>query len=280
MNIYFDKCADAHKHATLAKSFGLFHSTAKNFNMDIHTHECCEVFFCKKGGKFFLIDDKIYKVHDGDVFIINQFEAHKITFEDSYVERYVIQLHPEFLFSSSTDNSDLSKCFYIRNKNISHCLSLNKEEQIYLTNLLEELKQEHFFGDDVIKNSIMIQLLAFLNKCFLTNHKTEEKIYNEQLKKAIFFINEHLTEDINLEMIAKNSYISVNHLCKLFKSTLGTTVMKYIIGKRISQAKKYLKKGYSVSDTAFICGFHDYSNFIRTFTKSVGVSPGKYKKNN
>lgn len=145
---------------------------------------------------------------------------------------------------------------------------------------MEELKQEHFFGDDVIKNSIMIQLLAFLNKCFLTNHKTEEKIYNEQLKKAIFFINEHLTEDINLEMIAKNSYISVNHLCKLFKSTLGTTVMKYIIGKRISQAKKYLKKGYSVSDTAFICGFHDYSNFIRTFTKSVGVSPGKYKKNN
>ena len=45
------------------------------------------------------------------------------------------------------------------------------------------------------------------------------------------------------EMIAKNSYISVNHLCKLFKTTLGTTVIKYIIGKRISQAKKYLKKG-------------------------------------
>ena len=55
--------------------------------------------------------------------------------------------------------------------------------------------------------------------------------------------------------------------------------MKYIIGKRIAEAKKLLKAGNNVSDTALMCGFRDYSNFIRTFTASVGISPGRYSKN-
>ncbi len=279
MNIYFDNCSDALNFASETKSYGIFYSEKNNPNLNIHTHECCEILFCQKGGKNFLIDDKIYKVHDGDVFIINQFEAHKITFDDDCpVERFTLQLHPEFIFSVSTDSTDLSKCFYIRNENTSNCLSLNENDRKYLNGLFLSLKKDYAFGDDVMKNSIMVQLLTFINQSFITNHSTEEKIQNEQLKNAVLYINEHLSEDLSLEKIAKNSYISVNQLCKLFKSSLGTTVMKYIIGKRISQAKKCLKNGYSVSDTAFMCGFHDYSNFIRTFTQSVGISPGKYKK--
>ena len=46
------------------------------------------------------------------------------------------------------------------------------------------------------------------------------------------------------------------------------------------EAKKLLKNGHSVSDTAMLCGYHDYANFIRSFKKSVGVSPGKYAIHN
>lgn len=277
MNVYFDKCSDALNFATETKTFGIFHSTENNPNLNVHTHECCEILFCIKGGRNFLIDDKIYKVNDGDVFIINQFEAHKITFEENCpIERFTLQLHPEFIFSASTDLSDLSKCFYIRNENTSNCLSLSDSDREHLHSLFLSLKNGYDFGDDIIKKSIILQLLAFINQKFITNHSTEESIVDKRLKNAILYINEHISEELSLEILARNSYLSVNQLCKLFKISLGTTVMKYVTGKRISQAKKYLQSGMSVSETAEKCGFNDYSNFIRVFTKSVGMSPGKY----
>lgn len=279
MNIYFDKCSHAQNYAIENKSFGIFYSEKSNLNSNIHTHECCEILYCKSGGKFFLIDDKVYKANDGDIFVINQFEAHKITSDCDVFERYVVQLHPEFLFSVSTGETDLSKCFYIRNEDTSHRLCLNEEEREEVEKIFSELKKDYKFGADIMHHSIMLRLLILLNRKFLTSHTNGSKINNKPLKNAIIYINEHLADELSLDIIAKNSYISVNQLCRLFKSNLGTTVTKYIIGKRISQAKKYLKNGSSVSDTAFMCGFRDYSNFIRTFTGCVGISPGKYKKN-
>ena len=86
------------------------------------------------------------------------------------------------------------------------------------------------------------------------------------------------SQELTLDMIAKNTYVSVNQLCRLFTRYCGTTVTKYITSKRITEAKKLLEEGRSVTDTAFMCGFNDYANFIRVFKKTVGVPPGKYKK--
>lgn len=277
MNVVFDNCSQAVRYTDRTKSYAVFHSCENNPNLNIHTHECCELLFCRRGGRNFLIDDKIYHVGENNLFIINQFEAHKITFfEDAEVERYVIQIHPEFIFNSSGDESDLSQCFYLRNRDTSNRLELCGADSEYLLSQLGILSAHHAFGDDVIKNAAMVQLLAFVNEKFLNNHPKADTTKNIQLKNAVSYINEHLAEPLTLEVIAKNSYISVNQLCKIFKASLGTTVKKYIMGKRISQAKKYLKSGCSVSDTAYLCGFHDYSNFIRVFSKAVGISPGKY----
>ena len=277
MKVFFDKCSDAIDFATASKSFGIYYSKHNTPNSNIHTHECFEILFCVSGGKNFLIDDKIYKVEPYDIYAINSYEAHKISFEDgTEVERYTLQIHPEFIFSSSTDKTDLSACFY--HKNISNRISLSSENAKKLISHLRSLDTEYKFGDDVLKKSVMIQILTIINEYFYTcGSAISEQPQNTHIKKAISYINEHLSENLTLELIAKNSYISVNQLCRTFKTTLGTTVMKYIIGKRISQAKIYLKNGYSVFDTAFMCGFGDYSNFIRTFTQSVGISPGKYK---
>ena len=84
-------------------------------------------------------------------------------------------------------------------------------------------------------------------------------------------------KQLSLDDIAKNCFISVNQLCHLFKKYLATTVSKYITSRRITEAKKYLREGKSVTETAFACGFNNYAHFIKTFKKAVGVPPGKYK---
>lgn len=281
LKIIFDKCSDAVSNAVVNKGFGVFYSEENTYNHEIHTHDCCEVMFCIDGGKNFLVDDKIYEVNPGDVFILNQFEPHKISFrEGTKPRRYVLQIHAEFLFNCSTRETNLARCFYERDEDTSHRLHLDEAELGYIEKIFGELKCEHSFGDDILKKNSIIQLLVFLNERFATYHNMSSsfQIKSEQLKKAISYINDNLSDKLLLEDIAKNSYISVNQLCKLFKENLGTTVIKYITGQRISKAKKYLKSGKSVSETAFLCGFGDYANFIRTFSGSVGISPGKYSR--
>ena len=95
---------------------------------------------------------------------------------------------------------------------------------------------------------------------------------------AIRYINDNFGAELSLDIIAKSCFVSVNELCKLFRQHMGTTVTKYVTSRRMTEAKKLLKNGVSVSDAAEKCGFLDYTSFIRAFKRSVGVSPGQYKK--
>lgn len=63
-----------------------------------------------------------------------------------------------------------------------------------------------------------------------------------------------------------------------FKKYTGLTLREYIADLKIEEAKKLLLSGENVSDACCKSGFSDYSNFIRTFTKATGLSPGKYAK--
>ena len=282
MKVCFKKCYEAIEYCVDNKSYGLFYSENHDNDTSIHVHECCEVLLCLSGGKSFFINDRIYEVNSGDIFIINQFESHKIISDtDKTFRRFVFQVHPAFLYSNSTENTDLSKCFYIRNDNTSHKITLTDPEMELITRNFLSLSRDYEFGDDVLKNIAVIHILTYLNKYFKQNNKEFKYIpsnENKVIEHSITYIVENLSSELTLEKIANHSYISVNQLCRLFKKYLGTTIIKYITSKRITEAKKLLNKGNNVSDVALACGFSDYSNFIRTFKNIVGVPPGKYAK--
>ncbi len=279
MNNVFDTCKDALRYAIEHQSFGVYHSRENLQSTNVHTHECCEIFLCLKGGSTFLIDGRVYSVDDGSLFFMNQFEPHKITFlKEAEVDRYVLQIHPELMLRLSTQQTVLSDCFYHKGPHCNKIL-LSAHELSIFQGYFEELSREYPMADDVIKNSIIMRFLAQMNTLASRNQPNSgSSLDNTALRLAMEYVDHHYQDELSLNIIAKNAYISVNQLCKLFKKYLDTTVSKYIISKRISEAKKLLTEGRSVSETAAMCGFRDYANFIRTFSAHVGISPGKYHK--
>lgn len=279
MNYIFESCSSAIAHACEDKSFGIYYSVNRSPNPDMHIHDCCEVFFCITGGKNFLIGDRLYDVCDNDVFIINQYEAHKITYDQSRdFSRYVFQISPEFIHDCSTGLSDLSKCFYPHKSGFDHRVHLTDAQAEKLKNSLKQMENDYGFGDDIIKRSLMSEILVDLNRAVMMREGDEWKTPSHNaIGLAIDFINNNYENPITLETVAKASYLSVNQLCRLFSEYCGTTVAKYITSKRITEAKKMLAAGKSVTETALQCGFGDYSGFIRVFKKNVGVTPGKYR---
>lgn len=277
MKCFFDTCTDAVDFAMETESFGAYFSEQRNQNPFVHIHECCEIFLCLEGGRSFLIDDKVYDINDGDLFIINQFEAHKVVpANNDRFSRYILHIHPSFIYSNSFGDVNLAECFYSSEKITK--ISLSDEQRKALTSVFEALKHNHSYGDDMYKKLQVTEILLEVNRLFSEySESTSAKFSDKTVQLAIEYINKNFTSPINLEIIAKNAFVSPTQLSRLFKRYCGTTVAKYIISKRITEAKKLLSDGKNVTETAFMCGFNDYANFIRTFKNAVGVPPGKYR---
>ena len=280
MKYVFESCSGAIAHACDNASFGVYYSEDRNANPNIHIHDCCEVFFCLSGGKSFLIGGQLYDVHDNDLFVINQYEAHKITYdpEQESFRRYVFQISPEFLHNCSTRETDLSKGFYPHKHGFDHRVHLSDAEANKLLESLEMLGKDNGYGDDLIKRGIMTEILVNINRSIIEREGEDSRSRSHTaVNLAIDYINKNYSDQLTLESVAKACYLSVNQLCRLFSEHCGTTVAKYITSKRITEAKKMLAAGKGVTETAMLCGFGDYSGFIRVFKKNVGVTPGKYR---
>ncbi|MBP2661819.1 MAG: transcriptional regulator, AraC family [Firmicutes bacterium] len=126
----FTSCKAAISECLKNKYYAIAHLHKEEKTMDIHIHDCYEIYYSISGGKQFLIDNRFYDINPGDLFVINQFESHYLTQINNMVhERIIISIYPDFLKEISTIKTDLSYCFTDRNQVFNHRISLNKEQQ-------------------------------------------------------------------------------------------------------------------------------------------------------
>ncbi|WP_408609514.1 helix-turn-helix transcriptional regulator [Anaerocolumna sedimenticola] len=91
-------------------------------------------------------------------------------------------------------------------------------------------------------------------------------------------MHEHYKEDLSLEFLAKNFYISSYYLSHQFKNITGFTLNNYIQMTRIRNAQQLLlTTDMNVTHISESCGFSSFSQFNRTFNKYCDASPTKYR---
>ena len=101
----YTSCKQAIEHCITNKYFAVAYLCNEEKTMNIHIHDCYEMYFSISGGKQFLIDNKFYDIDSGDLFVINQFESHYLTKIDQMVhERIVVSIHPDFIKTLSTED--------------------------------------------------------------------------------------------------------------------------------------------------------------------------------
>ncbi len=264
------------------KYFALAHLYKEEKVMDMHIHDCYEIYYSVFGGKQFLIDNKVYTINPGDVFVINQYESHYVSQVDREAhERIIISIHPDFIKFLSTKSTDLSYCFTHRPSNFSHKLSFNKEQQQRFLYFINKITSANDYGSDLLERAAFIELMLLLNSAYLKNTdcSTEGIVsfkYNKLVDDILSFINQNISQNISLEEISSHFFISESYLCRIFKTATGMTINKYITARRISIAKSLLAGNLSLNEVCEQCGYNNYSNFVKAFTKTVGISPKKY----
>ena len=100
-----------------------------------------------------------------------------------------------------------------------------------------------------------------------------------QLRRALEFIEERLTQDIALSELASLTRLSPTYFCRAFKRSVGLAPHQYQLSRRIERAKELLAdRERSVTDVALDCGYSSPSSFSTAFRRTAGKTPSAYRR--
>jgi AraC family transcriptional regulator len=103
--------------------------------------------------------------------------------------------------------------------------------------------------------------------------------YPERMQRAIDYIEAHLKDSLPVDQVAKQAFLSVSHLYRIFPIMTGCTVGQYIRKRRLScSADEILHTHKRVIDVAFDYQFESQESYIRAFKSMFGITPGEYRK--
>ena len=92
------------------------------------------------------------------------------------------------------------------------------------------------------------------------------------------YIESHLSDELDRDTLAAMVYLNADYLSHLFKKDTGSSLINYVIDRRIARSKELLAKGeMSIRDIAITCGFQNISYFSRQFKKSTGMTPRQFR---
>ena len=174
--------------------------------------------------------------------------------------------HVEMDHSWFTDNGlDL--------QNVQHIEIKDPAAKQVFVNLMKEFSVRDEFSELSIQH-----LLRYLFNLLIRD--TQEKKAGPAWLKRFKEIQHYFMErQPTLASVSKELCIHPVTLCKQFPLYYGCNFTDYIRQLRIEKSLPLLaKKHIPVSEIAFLCGFSDTSNFIRSFKKVKAVTPNDYRQ--
>ncbi len=104
--------------------------------------------------------------------------------------------------------------------------------------------------------------------------------YIQGLQNAIDYIEEHLTDDLDIEEIAAQSGLSAFYFQRIFNILCDYSLGEYIRNRRLTLAGNELSgTDEKVIDIALKYGYDTPESFSRAFSRFHGITPSQAKKN-
>jgi AraC family transcriptional regulator len=101
----------------------------------------------------------------------------------------------------------------------------------------------------------------------------------QRLARALDFVEAHLFEELPLAAIAARTGWSSWHFHRRFVALVGRTPADYVRRRRFAEICQRLCAGAEpLVEIALACGFESQASFTRAFTRQVGTSPGRFRR--
>jgi|SRR3712207_4979 len=100
------------------------------------------------------------------------------------------------------------------------------------------------------------------------------------LKSVMKYIDDNISNPITLEDTAKEMFVNKSYLSHIFKQKTGLTFSVYVTNRKLNYARELLiNTDLSVVAISNRCGYRNPTYFSTVFSKYLGLSPAKFRKN-
>ena len=166
-----------------------------------------------------------------------------------------------------------------RNNNINNLKEYISE---FLKDIQNKLTHKYFI-DNFLKDMRASNSINEIKEIWVKNinkiNYNDKRIDNYIIKDALNFINENIYNDITLEDVAQNVYLSPTYFSKLFKKKLKMNFKDYIINLKMEKAIQLLNQPqYKIYEISEILGYKSVRFFTQTFKRHTGVTPSEFRQ--
>ena len=241
----------------------------KTWKEQQHEHEFLEILFVRSGEGSVFINEKTLPIRSGDLLVFNphlpHYEAGK---ELSF-----------YFFGVSNIKLENMQENYLLTEDACPVIHTENEAELFellFAHLIYEADRKLYFYDEISSNIVKI-LLAHIRRILAYDNESYFKT-NESYKQAKEFIDNNFASIKSIDDVCRHMYISRFYLTHLFKEYSGVSPLKYILIKRMEQAKKLLAEtDMPISEISLLSGYAEVNSFIKTFKNIESVTPAAYR---
>lgn len=266
---------------------------ASKYRQFSHYHASFEICFFVDVSKVDLdifIKDKRYKISNGDIIFINEFDVHRFIFNSNanIFNRYIVNFKKDYILPYLNMAGVSNLLDDLSNYEFAHAKT-NLIERDKLVSLFELLVEPTKTDSKILPENLqeatiissLILILIKIYSLFKSSQGQDKPDFKDILvHKIIKFIDHNYTSEITLDMLADKFFVDKSYMCTTFKKMTNLTIMNYVQQRRIIEAQKLLKKDLKkkIVDICFECGFNNTQHFHRTFKRITNTTPNMYRK--
>lgn len=244
----------------------------------IHSHhDLVEFIYVLRGSGLYEIAGRPYPVNPGDLIIYNSDVLHDETLRTPMPPIYgfgATGIHLNDLPPNCIIPPDVNPVFPSG--------ELSSEFRTLFRLIYEQSSKQTITSMEICQ-SLFVGLFYMILDLIEASSKTQNAgcaSKADQLGQEIqSYISAHALEDISIQSVARQFNISPTYLSRLFKHTTGSSLMQYVIQRRMGEAQTLLLvTDLPITQIAQQVGYSNLSHFVKMFTQNIGISPRTYRK--
>ncbi len=269
------------------RSFRIEQDRMPHFYGHLHFHPEIQLTLIQEGEGTLIVGDKIDRFAPGDVLMLGPNLPHVLRSDPDYYQpestrqsvSVSVLFRPEQMEAGVLN---IPETIHLRQllTESQHGVRLRSSNNPALTSQLENLPGQRPFDQLLTLLHVLDELATQPDREVLSVTayvQPQRPDDHRRLERVFSYILEQYHTQITLDDVASIASLTPGAFCRFFRQHTRKTFSTLLNEVRIEHACRHLRESkQSISQTAYVCGFTNLSNFNRQFKTITGLSPSDY----